>query len=66
MRLMMKKKRRTALVFRGDIVTIAGEHWVVTGYNERDRTVYVARDRKLRTVLADDIGCHWEEADIAA
>jgi hypothetical protein len=66
MRLMMKKKRRVALVFRGNIVTIAGEHWVITGYDEKRQVVFVARDRKLHTVLAEDIGLHWESADIAA
>jgi hypothetical protein len=66
MRLMMRKKRRNALVFRGDLVTIKGEHWVVTGYDEKNQTVYVARDRKLHTVLAEDIGLHWEDSDIAA
>jgi len=65
-RLMMKKRRRDALVFRGEIVTIAGEHWVVTGYDEKAQLVYVARDRALHTVLASDIGLHWEAADIAA
>jgi hypothetical protein len=66
MRLMRKKRRRDALVFRGEIVTIAGEHWVVTGYDAKSGVVYVARDRALHTVLAEDIGLHWENKDIAA
>ncbi len=65
-RLMMKKKRRNALVFRGDIVTVKGEHFVVTGYDEKARLVYIARDRQLVTVLAQNIGLYWEAADIAA
>lgn len=65
-RLMQRKKQRNALVFRGKIVTIRGEHWVVTGHDDVARLVHVARDRALHTVLAEDIGLHWEDADIAA
>lgn len=66
-RLMRRKsKRRSILVFRGEIVTIQGQHWVVTGYDDKAGLVHVARDRKLHTVLAEDIGLHWEKADIAA
>jgi len=61
MRLMIRKRRRDALVFRGEIVSICGEQWVVTGYNADDQLVHIARDKVLRTVLAADIGMHWGE-----
>lgn len=67
MRLMQRKRgRRSVLVFRGDLVTVAGEHWVVTGYDQDARLVFIARDRALHTVLAEDVGLFWEAAAVAA
>lgn len=59
MRLMMKKRRGAQLVLIGEVFLLDGKPWVVTGSNDRDRTVYIARDRDLHTVLAEDIGMFW-------
>jgi hypothetical protein len=66
MRLIKHKRRRIALVFRGEIVDIGGKQWVITGYDATNRLVHVARDKVLHTVLAEDIGLAWEDQDAAA
>ena len=43
----------------GDLITYQGDYWALTGYDEPAEEIYIAKDKTLITVRAEEVNMGW-------